>query len=247
MVHQGLPHLERMRHAGPIHLGVDIADQIGLEIEVLDEGQSVVGVGPPGMLTEHVDGAVAGEAALESGREQLLAHVVAEDRDAVEVAVHRVARQRLEGRLAAQKARRTIGLGVQAPERAEQRLAQAQRQRGAHALLAHVQTVAPISAEALVPTITGEGHRDVLSRKLANAVRRDGRAISIRLVVDAGERIDQAEVIACDLLDEVPGLVPVRDHLRKLGLVERKHGHGMSLPLVYTNRRIIWRGQKFYL
>jgi hypothetical protein len=33
-----------MGHAGAVDLGVDVADQVGLEVEVLDQGQRVVGV-----------------------------------------------------------------------------------------------------------------------------------------------------------------------------------------------------------
>src|SRR5437870_13919466 len=37
VVHQRLPNLKRMRHACAVNLGVDIADKIGLDVEVLDE------------------------------------------------------------------------------------------------------------------------------------------------------------------------------------------------------------------
>jgi hypothetical protein len=45
MVHQRLAHLERVRHAGAVDLGVDVADQVGLEVQVLDQRQRVVGAG----------------------------------------------------------------------------------------------------------------------------------------------------------------------------------------------------------
>ena len=44
MVHQRLAHLERVRHARAVDLGVDVADQIGLEVEILDQRERVVGV-----------------------------------------------------------------------------------------------------------------------------------------------------------------------------------------------------------
>ena len=44
MVHQRLAHFERVRHAGAIDLGVDVADQIGLQVEVLDQRQRIVGL-----------------------------------------------------------------------------------------------------------------------------------------------------------------------------------------------------------
>src|SRR4029434_6831559 len=45
MIHEGLTHLERVRHAGPVDLRVDIADQVCLEVEILDEGKRVFRAG----------------------------------------------------------------------------------------------------------------------------------------------------------------------------------------------------------
>ena len=48
-----------MGHAGAVNLGVDVADQVGFEVEVLDQGQRVIGSGLCGMLVEDFDGIVA--------------------------------------------------------------------------------------------------------------------------------------------------------------------------------------------
>ena len=82
MVHQRLAHLERVRHAGPVDLGVDVADQVGLEVEVLDQRERVIGAGAGRMALEDVDRVVAPELARERRRVQLAAQVVADQRDA---------------------------------------------------------------------------------------------------------------------------------------------------------------------
>jgi len=79
---------------------VDVAHQVGLQIDVLDQRQRIVGIGTLGMVVEHLDGAVATESRRSnSAREQQRTHVVANDRHAVEVGFDRGARQRLERRL----------------------------------------------------------------------------------------------------------------------------------------------------
>ena len=46
MIHQRLAHLERVRHARAIDLGVDVAHEVGLEVEVLDQRERIVVVRP---------------------------------------------------------------------------------------------------------------------------------------------------------------------------------------------------------
>ena len=64
VVHQRLAHLQRVRHAGAVDLGVDVADQVGLEIEVLDQRQRIVGPRACGVAAEDLERAVAAELAL---------------------------------------------------------------------------------------------------------------------------------------------------------------------------------------
>jgi hypothetical protein len=80
--------------------------------------------------------------------------------------------------------------------------------------------VAAVAAEALIATVAGECHGHVLAGQLADAVGRDRRAVGIGLVVQAGQFVDQVEIVALDGLDAVVGLVPVRHGLRELGFVE---------------------------
>ena len=141
-------------------------------------------------------------------------------RHRVEVGLDRGARHAFEGGLGAQHARRPVGLGVDAPEQPEQRLAQAGRQRRAHALFHQVQPVAAVAAEGLVAAVARQRHRDMLARELADAVGRDRRAVGIGLVVQARERVDQVEVVGLDDLDAVVRVVAVGHHLRELALVE---------------------------
>ena len=55
-----------MCHAGAVNLGVDVADQVCLQVEVLDQRQRVVGVGLGGVVGENFDGVVAAERAFEA-------------------------------------------------------------------------------------------------------------------------------------------------------------------------------------
>src|SRR5438093_3231594 len=105
MVHQRLSHFERVSHAGAVDLGVDVAYQVGLEIEVLDQRERVFGVGAPRMPMKYLYCVVAADLRFESGGEQLASHVLAEDRHTVEIGFHRISSQRLESRLGAQIAR----------------------------------------------------------------------------------------------------------------------------------------------
>ena len=121
MIHQRLAHFERVRHARAVDLGVDVADEVGLEVEILDQRQRIVRLRLRGVMPEHVQRFVAAEARLERVAEELRAHRIAQDRHRVEVGLDRVARERLERRLRAQHARRPVELRIRAPEQAEQR------------------------------------------------------------------------------------------------------------------------------
>ena len=48
-----------MGHAGAVYLGVDVTDQIGFEVEVLNQGQWVVGFSFCRVLVENLNGIVA--------------------------------------------------------------------------------------------------------------------------------------------------------------------------------------------
>ena len=50
-----------MRHAGTVDLGVDVADKIGLQVQVLNQGQRVVGIGFGSVLPENFAGVVTAQ------------------------------------------------------------------------------------------------------------------------------------------------------------------------------------------
>ncbi len=224
VVHQRLAHFERVRHAGAIDLGVDVADQVGVQVDVLDQRKRIVGVRPRRMPFEDLLGAVAAELRLEAVTENLVALPVADDGHAVEVGLDRIARQCLEGRLGPKHARRPVGLGIESAEHAEKRPAQTERQRGAHLLFHQMQGIAPITPEAFVAAIAGQGDGDMPPRELANAIGGDRRAVGIGFVVKLRQRVDQIEVVALDPVNEVPGLVAIGNLLRKTGLVVGRIG-----------------------
>ena len=105
VVHQRLAHLERVRHAGAVDLGVDVADQVGLEVQVLDQRQRVVGAGARRVAVEHLDRVVAAELARKRGLNSCRRMSSRRIETRVEVGVDRVARERLEGGLRAQNIR----------------------------------------------------------------------------------------------------------------------------------------------
>src|SRR4029453_19477635 len=74
-----------------------------------------------------------------------------------------------------------------------------------------MEAVAPIPAEILVATVPGQRDGDVLAGALAEAVRRNGRAVGEGLVVEARERVDEIQIVALDTVDEMPCAVSLRD------------------------------------
>ena len=224
MIHQRLADLEGVRHAGAIHLGVDVADQIGLEVEILNQRQRIFAVRSLRVPMEHRDGVVARQPRLERVAEEFAAHVVAQNGDAMEVGVHRIARQRLEGRFRAEDAWRPIGFRVGAAEQPEERPPKGLGNRRAKSFLGHVQSIPAIAAETLVAAIAGQRHGHMLSGELAHAVGGDRGTVRVGLVVDAGQVVDEVEIIAFDAIDEMPCRVAVRDLLRPRRLVVRRFG-----------------------
>src|SRR5947209_1599483 len=107
------------------------------------------------MAMERLPRVVAAEPALERVGIQSRALVVAKDRHRVEVAVDRIARQRLQRRLRAEHARRPVELRIDAAEMTEQRTPHAGRQQRAHAFLGELEAIAAVATEALVAAVAG--------------------------------------------------------------------------------------------
>ncbi len=53
VIHQRLTHLQRVGHAGPIDFCVDIAVQVGLDVQILNERERIVRGGATCMALEH--------------------------------------------------------------------------------------------------------------------------------------------------------------------------------------------------
>ena len=70
MVEQGRAHFQRMRHAGPVHLGQDVAGQVGFQVQVLHLRQRILRGAGQRVAAQHFDGAVAVQAAPQLGAEQ---------------------------------------------------------------------------------------------------------------------------------------------------------------------------------
>ncbi len=174
------------------------------------------------MRLEHGRGPVAAERTLEAAREHLAPHLLVHDGHAVQIGFDRGARERFERGLGAEHARRPVGFRIPAAEKPERRPANAERQDRAHALFQEMEAIAPISAEALVTPVPRQRNRHVLACQLADAIRRDRRAVGVGLVVYARERVDEIVIVARDLLDKVARAVLLCHHLRELRFVERR-------------------------
>ena len=80
--------------------------------------------------------------------------------------------------------------------------------------------VAPVAGKVLVAAVARQRHRDVFAGQLADLVGGDRRAVGVRLVVDAGELVDEVEVVAGHVIDEMTRLVAIGHLLGKARLVE---------------------------
>ena len=49
VIHERLPNFQSVRHAGAINFGIDVAHQVCLEIEVLDQRKGMIGACPCSM------------------------------------------------------------------------------------------------------------------------------------------------------------------------------------------------------
>jgi len=223
MIHEGFPHLKRVGHAGTIDLGVDVADQPGLVVEILDECQRVVGVGPGGVLHEHVLRAVTRQCALEVAGEEPVALIGTQHRHAVHVGLNRVAGQGLKGGFGAEHAWRPIGFGVDPRECLKQGLAQTKGQGVAGLFFHEVQTVTSVTAKGFIAAIARQRHRDVFACQLADPVGGYGGAVGVGFVIKPGQPVDQVKVIALDHLEVVVGVVAVCNLLGKGRFVEFGH------------------------
>ena len=63
VIHQRFADFERVRHACPVDLGVDVADEIGVRVDVLDQPEGIVRIGFAGVFIEDIDGAVSAKCA----------------------------------------------------------------------------------------------------------------------------------------------------------------------------------------
>src|SRR5438094_754317 len=125
MIHQRLSHFERVRHARSVDLRIDVADEISLEIEVLNERQRIVGPRHRCVTVEYFTCAVTAELGTKTVGEKPRAHVVAEYRHAVEIRVDRLAAECLECRFGTQITRRPIRFWINASQPSEHRTADA--------------------------------------------------------------------------------------------------------------------------
>ena len=207
-----------MGHARPVHLGVDVADQIGLQIEILDQRKRMIGRGTRGVPLQHLDRPVALQLAAHALAEQGAAHAVVQHRHAVEVGLDRAAGERLQRRFRAQRTRRPVGFGVELPEQPEQRAAQIERHPRADPLLVDVPAIAAVAAEVLVAAVAGQCDLHRFAGELAHPIGGYGRTVRVGLVVDVGQPVEQRVVVRVDLLDVMSCRIALRNFLARIRL-----------------------------
>jgi hypothetical protein len=180
---------ETVGHAGAIDLGQDVAGQVRLVVQVLHERERIFERLVAQVAVEHLARAIALQLALERGVEQQIAHLFGGMGHPMQIRIDRAARQALERGLTAQHARRPIQFRIPAPERSEYVASQPCRQAAAEALFHREQLVAAIADEILVAAVAGQRDSHMPARELTDAVRGNGRAVRIGLVVDVDELI----------------------------------------------------------
>src|SRR5205823_1483018 len=96
VVHQRLTDFERMRHARSVDLRVDVSHQVCLQVEILNQCQWISNCHTLRMPMKYLYGVIPVESRLEGVAEKVATHLVAHDRNTVEVSFHRVASERFE-------------------------------------------------------------------------------------------------------------------------------------------------------
>jgi hypothetical protein len=196
-------------------------DQIGLEIEVLDQGQGIVGTGSLGVRPKDFLRAVAVDLAPET---IVKSFACASGHAGSTRNGNRPRRrfapcpQRSSWRGTCAAPSPPSGKRARAGQTAAGEYHAAER---AQSLFHQVQAITAITAKSLVAAIAGEGHRHMFARQLADAVGRNRRAVGIGFVVQPGQRVDQIEVVAGDEVTVMVGPVAVGDLLGEGGFVER--------------------------
>src|SRR5438270_12596124 len=82
----------------------------------------------------------------------------------------------------------------------------------------------------------------MLACELADAVSWDRGAVGVGLVVDAGELVDQIEVVALDAIDEMAGPISFGDHLRVPRFVVGRIGESDRARVDRPGRALRHRG-----
>jgi hypothetical protein len=147
------PDLERHRHADPVDLGQDVLREVGLDVQVLNLRQMIVGLGLTVYIAEQIARPIIRESAPHVLAQDRVLVVRAERADREEVRVDEIARDVGEKRLAPENWRQIVGLRIQGAERREQTSAQRPGHEVADEILTLIEPVAAIAREILVPAI----------------------------------------------------------------------------------------------
>ncbi len=172
------------------------------------------------MAPQHLDGVIALKLAPERIAEEPPSKLVAENGNAVKVALDGIERQRLEGAFRPKHLRRPVRLRVEPAEKTEERPAHGPGHQSSHALFIGVPSVTAIPAEVLVAAVSRERDGDPPPRELRDAVGRHRGAVGERLVVERRQAVHEGEIGRIHGGGKVVGSIALRDFGRVAGLVE---------------------------
>src|SRR5438094_41025 len=117
MIHQWFAHFERVRHAGTVDLSIDVADEISLQVQILDCRKGIIGLSARGVPAKYFDCAITLQSSFERAAEELAAHRFTQHRHRVEIRFDRIAGQRFKRGLRAKDARSPIELRISSSEK----------------------------------------------------------------------------------------------------------------------------------
>ena len=220
IVQQRGPHLQRVGHAGAVHLGQDVAGQPGLQVGVLRCQQGVFGGGVLHQRGEAGGRIITIQAGAQGRGVQRAAAGHLDLGHRAGIAQRTVQAEFVQRVLGAQPARCAVELRVVARQRANGMAAQTGGHMAAHAFHQRMPAIAPVAGEYLVTAVARQRHGGVAAGQRADAVGGYRRDVAERLTEDAALQAGGVDhVHCCRTLIVLGGAVAPGDHGGERGFV----------------------------
>ncbi len=202
-------------HRGAIDLHQNIADQPGLEIDILGDAHRIIERRIFHVTRDDIGSVIALQIAVQGIGIKGIAQIVGNDRNIVEIAVDGVLAQFAERLARAEHARRPIDLGIDISEQTEKRAAHRLGQQAAQGFLAAVEGIAAIAREQLVARIAGKRDSHMLPGQLGDLIGGQRRTVAERFVENAGKTFDRIGFVTGHHLDMLAAAITLR-HLGRI-------------------------------